>query len=101
MKRKQVTTVRVLVVDDSVESIELVRRHLESGGYEVFSAGDVQSALNLLPSVNPDLVITDLKMPGESGFALVRHISENHKEIGILVITGFPSIEGGPLNLSV
>ncbi|MDQ2658367.1 MAG: sigma-54 dependent transcriptional regulator, partial [Bacteroidota bacterium] len=37
---------------------------------------------------------TDLKMPEGNGFELVRHVSENYKGVGILVITGFPSIEG-------
>lgn len=93
-KKKNANPVRVLVVDDSAESIELVKRNLESIGYQIYSANNVQSALNLLQSVEVDLVITDLKMPGEHGFELVRHVSENYKGVGILVITGFPSIEG-------
>jgi DNA-binding NtrC family response regulator len=94
LKKKHTTPVRVLVVDDSVESIELVKRNLESIGYHVSSASNVRSALALLESLEVDLVITDLKMPDESGFELVRHVSENYKGVGILVITGFPSIEG-------
>ena len=81
-------------MDDSAESVELIKRNLESVGYHVYSASNVQSAVNLLASVEPDLVITDLKMPGENGLELVRHVSENYKGVGILVITGFPSIEG-------
>ena len=81
-------------MDDSPESVELIRRNLESIGHQVFQAGNVRAALALMESVAPDLVITDLKMPGESGFELVRHVSENFKDVGILVITGFPSIEG-------
>lgn len=94
MKKKDTTPVRVLVVDDSPETAELIRRNLESIGYYVTTANTVQSALALLESVQPDLVITDLKMPEGNGFELVRHVSENHKGVGILVITGFPSIEG-------
>ena len=93
-RKKNTATVRALVVDDSAESIELVRRNLESIGYQVSSATSVRSALALLESLDVDLVITDLKMPDESGFELVRHVSENYKGVGILVITGFPSIEG-------
>ena len=94
MKKKNTSPVRVLVVDDSAESVELVKRNLESIGYHVSSAGSVRSALALLESIEVDLVITDLKMPNENGFELVRHVSENYKGVGILVITGFPSIEG-------
>lgn len=94
MKKKEVAPVRTLVVDDSAESVELVRRNLESIGHHVYSASSVRAALTLLESVSVDLVITDLKMPEENGFELVRHVSENFKNVGILVITGFPSIEG-------
>lgn len=94
MKKKKTAPVRVLVVDDSAESIELIKRNLESIGYHVTSANSVRSALALLGTIEVDVVITDLKMPEENGFELVRHVSENYKGVGILVITGFPSIEG-------
>lgn len=92
--KKKASNINVLVVDDSPETIELIKRNLESVGYQVYSASSVQSAIRLLDSIDVHLVITDLKMPGENGIALVRHVSENFKGIGVLVITGFPSIEG-------
>lgn len=94
MKKKETAPVRVLIVDDSAESVELIKRNLESIGHQVYSANSVRSALTLLDSITVDLLITDLKMPEENGLALVRHVSENFKHVGILVITGFPSIEG-------
>ena len=94
MKTKQFTQVNVLVVDDSPESIELIKRNLQSKGYQIYAANNVQSAIQVLASVNIDLLITDLKMPGENGIELIRHASENYKGIGILVVTGFPSIQG-------
>jgi two-component system, NtrC family, response regulator HydG len=84
----------ILVVDDSPETIELIKRNLESVGYSVYTATNVQSAVKLLSAVEVDLVITDLKMPGDSGIELVRHVSANVKNAGTLVITGFPSIQG-------
>lgn len=94
MKKKAFTNINVLVVDDSPETVELIKRNLQSLGYEIYTANNVQSAIKLLGSVDIDLVITDLQMPGENGIELVRHVSENHKNTGILVITGFPSIKG-------
>lgn len=93
MKKKN-ANIKVLVVDDSPETVELIKRNLESIGYQVYSASSVQSAIRLLESIEVSLVITDLKMPGENGIKLVRHVSENFKGVGVLVITGFPSIEG-------
>lgn len=101
MKTKEVTDINVLVVDDSPESVELIKRNLQSRGYQVYTANNVQSAIKILGSVTIHLLITDLKMPGESGIELVRHASENYKGIGILVVTGFPSIQGAVESIKI
>lgn len=91
----------VLVVDDSIETVELIKRNLESSGYQVYTANHVQGAVSILASVAIDLVITDLKMPDQSGLQLIRHIMENFKGIGVLVITGFPSIQGAVESIKI
>ncbi len=101
MKAAKNNKAKILVVDDSPETIELITRNLESEGYQIYSANNVQSALKLLGSLQVDLVITDLRMPGENGLELVRHITENHKTIGVLVITGFPSIQGAVESIKI
>lgn len=95
------SNINVLVVDDSIETIELIKRNLESASFKVYTAHQVQSAIAILSSVDIDLVITDLKMPEQNGMQLVRHVSENYKHVGILVITGFPSIEGAVHSIKV
>ncbi|HET9054047.1 MAG TPA: sigma-54 dependent transcriptional regulator, partial [Cyclobacteriaceae bacterium] len=84
----------ILVVDDSEETVELIRRNLESAGFNIYTASNVQTAIRSLEARAFDLVITDLKMPDGNGLEIVRHASENYKNLGILVITGFPSIQG-------
>ena len=84
---------RLLVVDDSAETRELLDRHLSSQGYSVLTAADVAQALRILGSTKVDLVITDLKLPGVSGLDLVRHVRENLKDTAIMMITGYPSVE--------
>ncbi|MBX2943445.1 MAG: sigma-54-dependent Fis family transcriptional regulator [Cyclobacteriaceae bacterium] len=91
----------VLVVDDSVETIELIKRNLEAASFRIYTAHQVQSAIAILSSVDIDLVITDLKMPEQNGMQLVRHVSENYKHVGVLVITGFPSIEGAVHSIKI
>jgi len=91
----------ILVVDDSAETVELIKRNLESTGYRVITSDNVQSAIKLLEAMPVDLVITDLKMPGQSGLALVRHVSENYKKTGVLVVTGFPSIQGAVESIKI
>jgi len=83
----------LLVVDDSSETREFLERHLRTHGYDVISAADAGSALRVLSTAEVDLVITDVKMPGASGLDLVRHVTENHRDTEIMLITGYPSLD--------
>ena len=85
---------RLLAVDDTPSTLELLQRNLTSQGYQVFTAPNVAEAIRLLESTPVDLVITDLKMPGASGMDLIRHIRENFKDVEVMMITGYPTIEG-------
>ncbi len=85
---------RLLIVDDALDTREVLQRNLNAHGFQVFTAGNVTEAVRLLESMAVDLVITDLKMPGASGLDLVRHVRENLKETEVMMITGYPSIEG-------
>jgi YesN/AraC family two-component response regulator len=63
-------------------------------GYRVKTAPGAVEAIKIIESSPVDLVITDLKMPEVNGLSLVRHIQENHKNTGVMMITGYPSVEG-------
>ncbi|HDS30242.1 MAG TPA: sigma-54-dependent Fis family transcriptional regulator [Firmicutes bacterium] len=86
--------ITLLVVDDSPDTLEVIRRNLESKGYRVFTAGDAGEAISLLDSAKVDLVITDLKMPGASGMELIRHVRENLKDTEVMMITGYATVQG-------
>jgi len=88
------TPARILVVDDSPSTLEVLRRNLMDGGHSVVTASGAADALALLSFTPVDLVLTDLKMPGLSGLDLVRHVRENLKETEIVVITGYATIGG-------
>src|SRR5690606_22041815 len=100
MSRKQEEH-SVLVVDDSEETVELIKRNLEGAGYQVYAAHNVQDGLTMLESVELDLLITDLNIPGQSGIHLIRHVSDNYHGVGVLVITGFPSIQGAVESIKI
>jgi two-component system response regulator HydG len=101
MKAKTTEKNNILVVDDTPDTVELIKRNLETVGYQIYSASNVQSAVKLLNGLDIQLVITDLKMPGENGMELVRHVVENCKGTGTLVITGFPSIQGAVESIKI
>jgi len=84
----------VLVVDDAADTVEVLRRNLQGRGLEVLTASSVGPAVGALGQHKVDLVITDMRMPGESGLALIRHVSENLPDTEVLVITGYATVEG-------
>jgi len=85
---------RILVVDDSPETLEMLRRTLTAEGYRVFTAGSVAEAIRLLDGTAVDLLITDLRMPNVSGLELVRHVRENNRDTEVMMITGYATVEG-------
>ncbi|MBN1394346.1 MAG: sigma-54-dependent Fis family transcriptional regulator [Pirellulales bacterium] len=84
----------VLVVDDVPDTVEALRRNLVAEQYRVFTAPGVAEALAVMETTPIDLVITDYKMPKMSGLELVRHIRENHQDMEVIMITGYPSVAG-------
>ena len=71
----------ILVVDDNLDNVEILRAFLESRGYTVAEAPDGSSALVKLDEVHPDLVLLDVMMPGMDGWQVCRTI-KNHPEHG-------------------
>ena len=63
--------IKVLVVDDEAEIVELLKDWLEMEGYEVHGTSDPQEALSTFSLINPDVSIVDLRMPGIDGFQLI------------------------------
>ncbi|RKZ32547.1 sigma-54-dependent Fis family transcriptional regulator, partial [bacterium] len=83
----------ILVVDDSPQTLEVIQRNLEAENYSVFIATSVSDGLNILDSEDIDLVITDLKMPKVGGIELIKHIRDNYRDMEVIMITGYPSVE--------
>ncbi len=84
----------ILVVDDVPNTVEVLQRNLTAQGYTVLTASEVAEAIRITEGTRVDLVITDFKMPRASGLELVRHIRANLKDTEVIMITGYPSIEG-------
>jgi CheY-like chemotaxis protein len=64
----------VLVVDDDQENREVVAAHLESHHAHVLTAGSAAQAFDLLQREHVDVLVTDVAMPGEDGYSLIRRI---------------------------
>ena len=83
----------ILIVDDDVNILELLQRHLQSWNYHVYKAISVKEAVFILRDASIDLLITDLKMPEIDGFELIKFVSEHYPKLPKLVVTGYPSVQ--------
>ena len=63
--------VRVLVTDDDMNARELLAVILENAGAEVRAAASAEDALMILQTWTPDVLISDIEMPGEDGYGLI------------------------------
>jgi adenylate cyclase len=84
---------RILVVDDVPENVRLLEAVLDAHGYEVVSATDGQSALDLALSAKPDLVLLDVMMPQPDGLAVCRQLRQQ-EETAVLPVIMLTASEG-------
>jgi len=78
---------RILVVDDDVAIARTLQRHLVSSGFETWTASSAEEALELLGEVEPDLVVSDIYMPGMDGLDLLDRIRSATDQIDVVMIT--------------
>jgi DNA-binding NtrC family response regulator len=83
---------RVLIVEDDEVFLRPLRRALELGGFEVLTAGSGEEALDLLKGEDVDLVLTDQRLPGMDGVAVVRRLKADRPEVAVVVMTAFGTI---------
>ncbi len=83
---------RILVIDDEPSMLEWMKIALEEK-FEVITTNTSNKALELIEKEKPDLVITDIKMPGLSGFEILETINKKNPHIPCIMITAYASIE--------
>jgi signal transduction histidine kinase len=79
---------RILLVDDERDIREVLGISLADMGYEVLAAENGASALELFRDASPQVVLTDIKMPGMDGIELLRRIKHENPETEVVMITG-------------
>ena len=88
--------VRVLVVDDEADAREMVQRVLVNAGAEVSTAGSAAEALHLIETLRLDVLVSDVGMPGEDGYELIRKVrmlGEGAGRIRAVALTAFARLE--------
>ncbi len=83
---------RVLVVDDDVKTVELVKLYLNRDGYRVLTAYEGEEALRLAREAHPDLIVLDLMLPGIDGLEICRTLRKE-SEVPIIMLTAMTTDE--------
>ena len=84
---------KVWVADDDDAIRVILEESLSSSGFDVktFSSGD--AIVNELINDSPDLILTDVQMPGMLGYDLLKHINDNHENIPVIIMTAFTDMQ--------
>ena len=77
----------ILIVDDEPTIIHSLKGLLIDDGFEVISASNGYSAMKLIESESPDLVLLDIWMPGMDGIETLKEIKKNNTFIQVIIIT--------------
>ena len=83
---------KIIVLDDEPLMLRYLEKHLGMHQYEVTAFESPSEALSSLSEKSADLVISDVKMPEMTGDEVLNHIMEHHPDVGVILITGFGSI---------
>ena len=86
-------TQTILLVEDDSGLRELLQEELEAEGYQVTACGDAEQGLALLNSQTPDLLISDLRLPGADGLSLLPNLTHTDSAPAVLIITAFGSVQ--------
>jgi CheY-like chemotaxis protein len=86
---------RILVVDDDEATSFILRKRLEHAGYEVILANSVDGAFEVLEQKKPDLVLSDVMMPGTSGYDLCRRMRETGalRDIPVILVSARDQVD--------
>jgi len=86
---------KILVVDDEVKACGLLKRFLETKGYDVITANNGVDAIEKVKNEKPDAMLLDIRMPGMEGIEVLKRIREFDKDVGVIMVTAVKEEETG------
>lgn len=92
---------RLLIVDDERNIVELLEASLRYNGFDVTTCTDGQTALRMATELQPDLMVTDVMMPGLNGFDLVRSLRADGHQFPVLFLTAKEDLEDRITGLTI
>ena len=94
---------KILIVDDALDTVELLKKRFRSEGYDTAEAYDGEEALKKVEEYNPDLVVLDVMMPKLDGYQVCQRLkaNENTKYIPVLMLTAKGEVENKVKGLEI
>jgi CheY-like chemotaxis protein len=80
---------KILVVDDELEFVNDFAKGLEMFGYEIYKAGDGESAWSAVEKNNPDIVLCDYRLPDVDGDKILEKVKSTHPQIKFVMVTAY------------
>ena len=83
----------ILIVDDEKNYLLVLEALLVDAGYEVITSGSASKALEIASSHDLDLVITDMRMPGQDGMEFLAQLGSRHPDLPVIMMTAYATVE--------
>ncbi|SNB45396.1 sigma-54 dependent transcriptional regulator [Geobacter sp. DSM 9736] len=83
---------KILIIDDDASFRRVLEYNLQEEGYEVRTAASGEDGLALFHKMNPELVITDVKMPGMDGYQVLKAVKKASPQTEVIIITAFGAV---------
>ena len=83
----------VLVIDDDDSLRRVIEYTLDEAGFKVLTARNGSEGLKLFAEEQPPVVLTDIQMPGISGYEVLQSIQNSHPETRVIIVTAFGTVE--------
>src|SRR2546430_16640332 len=84
---------KILVIDDEPAMVEVIVTLCREKGHQVFPFNSAPKAVEQLDAIQPQVVIADIKMETMTGFDVLRHVREHHRQTAVILITAYASVE--------
>jgi two-component system response regulator HydG len=84
---------KILIIDDDKDLCFVLKRFLSKHGFEVLDATTGRLALEILESVEPDLILCDFRLEDMSGSSILKKIKEKNPNVPVIIITGYSNIK--------
>ena len=84
---------KIIIIDDEPAMVEVIVTLCREKGHQVFPFNSAPRAIEQLDAIQPQVVIADIKMETMTGFDVLRHIREHHRQTAVILITAYASVE--------